>query len=132
MGCLYNGDTQPSEAMHSALKDIWRFSCNHRDDSDQQMLRVHCNNEALRIFSNAVARKMGKSPVKVQPARLASFVRQQKTTLSQFIINNPGNPDLLCLEEKALRYIRSKVGSHVDAEDIYVSHCRKESELSNC
>jgi hypothetical protein len=55
IGCLYNGDTQTSEAMHSDIKDIWRRSHNHRHNMEGQLLKVHSCHEAMSIFSDGIA-----------------------------------------------------------------------------
>jgi hypothetical protein len=112
---LYNGDTQPAEAMHSAIKEIWRFSCNHKDDTDKQIMKVHSNQEAMKIFTDAKAFKYQAQRIHTHGARLSSEAKG-KTSLMTFA----GTRDYPHLLQQLSDYVNTRVADSIDPHDIWL------------
>jgi hypothetical protein len=112
---LYNGDTQPAEAMHSAIKDIWRFSCNHKDDTDKQIMKVHSNQEAMKIFTDARLLKYQPPKIRLHGAKLTSEAKGKTPLLSFSEAHN--YPFLI---HQLLNFLHSKGIGNIDPQDIWV------------
>jgi len=118
--CLYNGDTQPAEAMHAPLKDIWRFSCNHRDNSDKQMVRVHAHHEAIDIHIDSLEPRNMSKNLLTRPPLLTASVRRSKMTLQQLARERKDSAHFVQMTPLILRYVRPLYGQYIEAQDIKV------------
>lgn len=120
IGCLYNGDTQPSEAMHAPLKEIWRDSCNHRENSDEQILRVFTTREELKIFTDAVHHRLKPAQMFNGRPRLTSAARH-KYSLEQYTMNNRNKPAMQWLCGHLRRWCSHSVGHDVPIHHIQIN-----------
>lgn len=108
--------------MHKPLKECWRRSNNHRDNSDEQILRVYCNNEEIKTFSDAIRRKEELRSQK--PKLIGVYLSSQEKTLYKVPLNvflsRSNNLSRDCLGPKILIYLRAKLGDYIDYDDIKV------------
>lgn len=109
--------------MHSAIKDIWRFSCNLKDDTDAQIMRVHTNQECLKIFSDAIQWKHKPLQIHTHGAKLTS-PSPRKYSLDIFSLKKP---QLHYFESKIREYVRKALQTDHDDVEIWVkivhNHC---------
>jgi hypothetical protein len=120
IGCLYNGDTQPAEAMHSPIKDIWRFSSNHREGSEKQLLKIHSTNEEIRLFSDTYVNKSFKRVKNAREPCLTSAVREPRHQLDDFANSHAEDNHFDALVEKIVQFVSEEMGELIDREDIMV------------
>jgi hypothetical protein len=102
--------------MHSAIKDIWRFSCNHKDDTDKQIMKVHSNQEAMKIFTDARLFKYQPQRPRVHGAKLTSEARGKISLMSFCEAQNLYTH----LPEQLLNYLNVHIAGSLSLEDIWV------------
>jgi hypothetical protein len=108
--------------MHSLIKEIWRYSNNHRQDMEGQLLKVHSTQEALRTFSDGIAHINKGSKQKQPSVSLNSDSRRKKENLPSYARRHSQDKNFEAFSFQVTEYARGKLGDHIEPGDIWVNN----------
>lgn len=87
-----------------------------------QLLKVHCTQEALRIFSDGIAHTRNHPKRDQTSVSLTSNTRRKKENLESYTKRHALDENFAVFLSQVTNFVRGKLGGHIEPCDIWVEY----------